>query len=170
MRKEKIVKKMIIMGLIVFYVTLSTPAQTQEYSSPALKWKPTFGFSNYVQEIIYKTLPKMTELLNFQGVVSTVAIPTLQSPVKNMKELEAGKTIGTIFLSTGSLRLNLAPGAYQVDVIKRANEWRALFLDGNGQISGDVPAEVTEATPVDIPFAYVDRSNCFRFDKVLVRY
>ena len=99
-----------------------------------------------------------------------MAVPTSQTPVKETKELEPGKTIGGIYLSTGSLRLKLPPGAYRVFVLKKGNKWRAQFFDGNNRVFGEVPAQVTKASLVTIPFAYVDRSICHRFDETLVCY
>jgi len=165
-----------IFGKIAFlifvfaYLISLTSVQAQEYTSPALEWKPDPGFSQYIQNIFQKQVPNIVKLLNYSGIVSTVAVPTSQTPVKEIKELEPGKTIGAIFLSTGSLRLKLPPGAYRVFVLKKGNKWRAQFFDGNNRVFVEVPAQVRKASPVTIPFAYVDRSICHRFDETLVCY
>lgn len=173
MDRKKILDKRIILGSMIFCVIFLTSAQGQEveqYLSPALTWEPNPEFSKYMEKVIGKRVPGIVRELNYLGVVSIVAIPTLHSPIKKKEQLEKGNIIGAIFLSAGSLRLRLPPGAYQVKVARIGGHWRALFLDGYNQIIGDVPAEVKRAKYVDKPFAYVDRSVCYRFDKVLVCY
>jgi len=155
--------------VFAYFISMSF-VQAQEYISPALEWKPDTEFSRYIQNVYQKQVPDIVKSLNYSGIVSTVAVPTSQAPVKKIKDLEPGKTIGAIYLSTGSLRLKLPPGAYRVFVIKKGNKWRAQFFDGNNRVLGEVPAQVTKASPVTIPFAYVDRSICHRFDETLVCY
>ncbi|MEW6672007.1 MAG: hypothetical protein AB1427_09885 [Thermodesulfobacteriota bacterium] len=172
MRIHNILKNKIIFVLIFFSFTILTSVDAQELLSPVFRWKPQFDFSGYLQNIFYKEFSNVGEMkdLNYEGTVSIVAIPTLNNPVNDIEQLIKGKTIGGIFLSTGSVRLNLPPGAYRVNVAQVNSEWKALFLDGNNHTINQVPAQVTRASRVEKPYAYVDRSVCYRFDETLVCY
>ena len=172
MKFHKIIKNKMILTITLFCTVILASADAQEYLSPAFKWEPQFGFAKYIQNIIQKDFYNIKEmkLLNYGGTVSIVAIPTLDSPIRDLEQLAEGKTIGGIFLSTGSVRLNLSPGAYRVVVVQKRKEWRALFLDSKNTAQSEVSAQVTRAPRVDRPYAYVDRSICHRFDETLVCY
>ena len=172
MKVYKDLRRRIFIVLIFFCVTILSTADAQEPLSPALRWKPQFNFTGYLNELFKKEFYNVKEMrdLNYEGAVSMIAIPTIKSPVENIEQLVSGKPIGGMFLSTGSVRLNLPPGAYQVIVAQVKEEWKAIFLDGNNKTINEVPAQVRRASKVERPYAYVDRSVCFRFDETLVCY
>ena len=172
MKVHKILKNKIFLILIIFGFAILASVDAQEPLSPAFRWTPQFGFPRYMQGVIQKEFYNVGEMkdLNYEGTVSVIAIPILNSPVENIEQLVSGKTIGSIFLSTGSVRLNLPPGAYRVIVAQVKEEWKALFLDGNNKTISEIPAQVSRASRVEKPYAYVDRSICYRFDETLVCY
>jgi hypothetical protein len=96
------------------------------------------------------------------------AIPLVKSPVNNIDELAPGKVIGALYLSTGSIRLNLSPGSYTISVAREDGQWKATFIDRTGSIVNTLPAKVEKASPVEFPLAYLDQSVCYRFDETLV--
>jgi hypothetical protein len=147
---------------IVFALgSISSLAQEKELPEP-LKSKPQYGFSEYLQSLVLKEFNESRELpeLNYNGLVGIAPIPPSQSPVKNRNELESGKTIGALFLSTGSQRLKLPPGIFRVFVLKKNDRWIVQFFDASDHPMGEAPATVTEAPKVSLPFVSIDHSVC----------
>jgi hypothetical protein len=88
--------------------------------------------------------------------------------VQHLSELEGGRTIGALFLSTGSDRLKLQPGIYRVFILKKNDQWRVQFFDASDHQAGETDARVVQAEKVMKPYAYVDHSVCVRLDETLI--
>jgi|GEM_PF-6527752 len=153
-----------VLLITALYAQKSLP---QQAPSPLIfKWKADGDFVRFSSSK-FATFENR-RIFAFERVVSIVAVPTLESPVRNIKELEAGKVVGAIYLSTGSVRLNLGPGSYTVWVGREKGDWKAKFQDQKGETLRTLPAKVTEASPVAFPVAYVDQSICYRFDNTII--
>lgn len=157
--------------VLVFVFVVPRPLTGEKISSPTLKWQPESAFTANVKLRFWESqfAPQFASLLNFERAVSVTAIPMSKSPVAQIRELEARPTtIGALYLPSGSLRLNLAPGVYRVEVAKKADGWRARFLDDKGDERGRTIADVWPADAIAIPIATVEYSVCYRFDNTVV--
>jgi hypothetical protein len=107
--------------------------------------------------------------LNVSAGSTVIAVPLVQSPVDDMKQLEARwTTIGGLYVPSGSYRLKLAPGAYRVEVKKVEGNWKVRFTDEKGKIGGEVNADVESSPAARVPFCTDEHSVCYRFDRTKV--
>ena len=107
--------------------------------------------------------------LNFSAGLTVIAIPLVQSPVTEMKQLEARwTTIGGLYVPSGSERLKLGAGAYRVEVSKVSGYWKVRFSDEKGNVRGEVRADVQASDAVSTPFCTDEHSVCYRFDRTKV--
>jgi hypothetical protein len=142
----------------------------QDLPTPASSTQ--FGLDGYLGRLAPDLLSKdVSKTLNYQGAVSLIAVPTLSVPAESVKDLEQGRVIGAIFLSSGSNKYKLPPGFYSVFLSKRDNTWNVQFRDNREAVKAEAAATVTETKEEVLrPYVSIEHSVCHRFDKILVCY
>src|SRR5713101_4383560 len=118
-------------------------------------------------EARFANFPKH-DMFAFDRLSSVFAIPERESPANTLEELQGGKTVGAVFVPTGSTRLKLPPGVYSVFILKKDGEWKAQFRNGKEEAVITAPAKVSSGPPVELPVAFVDRSICYEFDSTII--
>ena len=111
--------------------------------------------------------------LRFDRLSSVVAIPIAGAGKLSLDDLAKGALIGGVYLSSGSTRLKLAPGAYVVKVRfdQSTYTWKIDHLDPSGkEIIATVDARVRPADTIEVVASYVDHSVCYRADSWVVCY
>jgi hypothetical protein len=79
--------------------------------------------------------------------------------------------IGGLYLSSGSIRLQLPPGAYRVNVRRDpTGTWKVDHYDSQGNIAATVDARVNPVPKIDGLVSYADSSVCYRADSWVVCY
>lgn len=128
--------------------------------------------ANFQELVVSRFKGFLIENYALERTTGLIALPTRSTPWDDTSEIAPGADhldVGLLFAPTGSSRLDLAPGAYRVQVKREAEtSWLAEFLDEEGETQSSRPAFVYSADKVDYPLAFVDYSICYRFDSVIV--
>ncbi len=167
----KLVLSTILVGLGVNFV--NSPLLGQELSTQKigqlLSWRPDKTFSEEIRKKFSD--PNLRDQLDFDRLSSMVPIPAAKGANLTLDMLAKDAVIGGLYLSSGSTRLNLPPGAYRVNVRRDpAGTWKVDHYDSTGKIAATVNARVNLAERIDGVVSYADYSVCYQADSWVVCY
>ncbi len=169
----KLTLSMVVVGFIFQFA--SSPLLGQEIPSSdvqqALSWSTEDTFAKQIGQRFSDSA--LANKLKLDRLSSVVAIPIADSEKFSLDDLAKGTLIGGLYLSSGSTRLKLAPGAYLVGIRfdQPSFTWKIDHLDPSGKkIVATVDARVRPADSIDGAASFVDHSVCYRADSWVACY
>ncbi len=169
----KLVLPAVFVGLLVQFGSSSLLGQELPSNDiqQVLSWSTEGVFAKQMGQRFSESI--LAKELRFDRLSSVVAIPVAGAEKLSLDDLAKGALIGGVYLSSGSTRLKLAPGAYVVRVRfdQSTFTWKIDHLDPSGKkIIATVDARVQPAVTIEVVASYVDHSVCYRADSWVVCY